>query len=49
LNFGAFVKIGAEMRLLVTQLLRECVSACPHITVEQLNRFAQEIFIQALH
>jgi hypothetical protein len=49
LIFGAFAKIGAEMLPLVSKLLSECVYVCPHVSVEHLNRFAQEIFTESFH
>jgi hypothetical protein len=49
LIFGTFAKIGAEMRLLLSKLLSESVYVCQHVSVEQLNRFAQAIFIESFH
>ena len=34
LIFGAFAKIGAEVCILVSKLLRECVYVCPHVIGE---------------
>jgi len=49
LCLASFAKIGAEMRLLVSKLLSECLYVCPHVSVEQLHRFAQETFIESFH